>query len=57
MRAGMILDILEGPIGKEIKKKKLPDGGGDQISPNFKITQKTPILKKQIVLGYRDELF
>ena len=58
MRAGMILDIL-GPLGNGFPKKSkkaILIGGGIGIPPMLELAKELEC-EKQIVLGYRDELF
>ena len=58
MRAGMILDIL-GPLGNGFPKKSkkaILIGGGIGIPAMLEVAKELKC-EKQIVLGYRDELF
>lgn len=58
MRAGRLLDII-GPLGNGFPKKKKSAfiiGGGVGIPPMLELAKELDC-EKQIILGYRDELF
>lgn len=58
MRAGMIIDIM-GPLGNGFPKKSrkaLVVGGGIGIPPMLELTKELRC-EKQVVLGFRDDLF